>query len=259
DLSYLRHLVADEQARHSIFRLYLPQQFQNRGSGRGVEGGGGLVRNQQFGAHGAGAGDGHALALAAAQLPRPPRTQAGIKANPFQPLGGAGARRALQTHALQDGLLDPHAWIERTLRVLVDHLPLAALPGEAHAPLAGQPQPHRQARQRALARARRADDRHHLAGSNRQRNLPQPPAPADAHAGSAQLQERARGRGWRRRAHAEAHRGWPAAKPRVQACRGCASRSSASPCSTTSPWRSTARRVATWAATERSWVTKIKP
>ena len=64
------HVVGDQHDRHAVLTLQLADQVQDLRLGGDVEGGGGLVGDQQAGAAGQGDGDHGALAQAAGQLER---------------------------------------------------------------------------------------------------------------------------------------------------------------------------------------------
>ena len=65
-----REVVGDEDHAHAVFVDEPLQEFDDTGLGGDVEGGGGLVGDQQFGPERDGRGDDDALALAARELVR---------------------------------------------------------------------------------------------------------------------------------------------------------------------------------------------
>ena len=161
---------------------HLGEQLQHLGLHRHVEGRDRLVGHQQFGLHGQGAGDADALALAAGKLVRETVEGFRAQAHQLQQLGsafqGLCLGHALGDGALCDGRADAVARVERSVRVLEDHLDLAARLGaelgavgrqdlalEHDAAAVERCQSDHAATHGRLARARLADDAQRLSAA----------------------------------------------------------------------------------------------
>jgi AcrR family transcriptional regulator len=120
-------VVRDEEQRHPPVALELGEQVEDLGLDRDVERADRFVAHQQLGDAGQGAGDRHALALAAGQLTRPPAEQAVREADLVEQFGdpGRGGRRRVRTPA--SAMASPRIrrrciGVEGAERVLVDGL-----------------------------------------------------------------------------------------------------------------------------------------
>ena len=122
------HVVGDQDHGRARLAAQLGHQVEDLGLDGDIEGGGGLIGDQQFGPTGHGLGDHHPLAHAARKLVRillqPARR---IRdAHLFQPFPGpahglGGRQPQVQAQGLGDLLADPHVRGERRQRVLEDH------------------------------------------------------------------------------------------------------------------------------------------
>src|SRR5699024_2473339 len=120
-------VVGDEQVCQAQFLLQLVEQLQNAGLHGDVQRGYGLVENQQFRFQDQRAGDGHALALPAGELPGTTAGQRLGQADLIQYLGDLRAdlrsrERTEVSQRLGDRRTDGLAWVQRAIGVLVDHL-----------------------------------------------------------------------------------------------------------------------------------------
>ena len=114
-----------------MLALQIHQQVDHLRLDRDIEGADGFVGHDQARVERQGAGDGNALALAAAELVREVVHLRRAQADLREDLGGAGIGLGTAGNAVdQQGLADDgarrHARVERAERVLEDHLHLAA-------------------------------------------------------------------------------------------------------------------------------------
>src|SRR5256884_331479 len=132
DVAHDREVVGDEQVRETELRLEVFQQVDDLRLDRDVEGRDRLVADDERGLDGERACDAHALTLSAGELVGiPPRM---LRQESDAPQELAHARRALgrvgddpvHRQGLGDDLPDRHPRVERAVRVLEDHLHLAA-------------------------------------------------------------------------------------------------------------------------------------
>ncbi len=170
------HFMGDHDHRHAAAREFAHhvQHFLHHFR---VQGGGGLVEQHHLGPHGQRAGDGHALLLAARELPG---VLVGMlaQAHAAQQLQGLfvrlGARRAVDAARRERHVVE-HAHVAEQVELLEHHADLAALllqdalvVGDFHAAdgdaaAVVRLQPVDGAQQRGLARAGGADDHGDLA------------------------------------------------------------------------------------------------
>ena len=132
DVAHHREVVRDEQVRQMQPLLQLHQHVDHLRLDRHVERRHRLVADHQAGLERQRARDADALALSAGELVRIPLGHVGQQAHRGQQLRHAvavlGARLVHAVHGqrLADDVAHLHARIERTVRVLVDHLHAAA-------------------------------------------------------------------------------------------------------------------------------------
>ena len=121
-----REVVGDKQVRDLELHLQVLEQVYDACLDRDVQGGDGLVEQQDLGACGQGAGDGNALALASRELGRKAVDVVGIDAHEVHQLADAAVdvlgRHPLCPHRLGEHVVDGHAWIERAHGILEDDL-----------------------------------------------------------------------------------------------------------------------------------------
>ena len=184
-------VVGDEDDAHAEIGLELPDELEDLGLDRDVEGGGGLVRHEQIRIAGQGHGDHHPLGLSARELVR-------IGTGPAPRVGDADAAEHVDGPLLPDLALDvavdlvdladlethPVGGIQRRQRLLEDHADLIA-PQVAHLglglgrqllaleadgtvddPSGRRDQPEDRERRDALARSGLPDQAQHLTGSD---------------------------------------------------------------------------------------------
>ena len=178
-----RRVMGDDQQARAGRAGALEQQVDDPGAGRAVEVAGRLVGQQQARARRGGAGDRHALLLAARQLRR---IMVQAMAKPDRLQFGRGARRARRsTPASSSGtatfsiavivgsrwndcrMIPSDAPAQPRQLVLVERRRGPA-PASATLPAVGPLEPGDDRHQRALARPRRAEHRDALAGVERQ-------------------------------------------------------------------------------------------
>ena len=132
DVPHDPQVVRDEQIGKTTFSLNVFQQVDHLGLDRNVEGGDRLVGDDQLGVESEGTGDGKALSLPTGKLrraiakligpqarrgettPRPDHRCADAASVPWTRIGSATASAG------------PHAWVERAVGILEDHLHAAA-------------------------------------------------------------------------------------------------------------------------------------
>ena len=125
-------VVGDEQVRRAELLLKVGEKVEDLCLNRDIEGGDGLVADDQLRAQGEGAGDADTLALTAGELVRVAVDVLGVEAHDVEkgrdvadallPLG----HEAVDDERLGDDLADGHARVERGVRVLEDVLHVAA-------------------------------------------------------------------------------------------------------------------------------------
>ena len=108
--------MGDEQVGESQPLLDLLEQVDDAGLDGHVEGGHGLVENEQLGVEGQRAGDADALALAARELVGIAVHVLGVQAHErhelLHPLLSAHAPQVVHVERLGDDRVDRHAWVE---------------------------------------------------------------------------------------------------------------------------------------------------
>ncbi len=206
-------IVGDQEEAHAVLLDEAAQQIEDAGLGGDVEGGGGLVGDQEPRAQGDGHGDDHALALAPRKFVRIARErEAGFgQADPREGLAGDLARlgaagAGVDQHGFGDLIADGPERIERGHRLLEDHADLAAANvaegrlveaeqiGAVEADVAGGrgavgQQAHQGEGGHRLARAALADDAEHLAGAEGHRDVAQDRGAADGDAEAVDLEQ----------------------------------------------------------------------
>lgn len=134
-------VMADEQHGEAHAPLQVPERGQERRPDRHVESRGDLVGDEYRRIDGERTGDGHALALAARELPRHPVGAAGVETDQFQQSADAlFAAAAVQPDEgpgrFGERLTDRHAGVECRVRVLENQLDLLAQPASTDRPAA---------------------------------------------------------------------------------------------------------------------------
>src|SRR4051812_36504777 len=127
-------IVGDEDDRQPELALKVTQQVQDLRLDRDVEGRDGFVGDDQLGIERKGAGDADALALAARELVREAVVVLGVEPDllhqllhlRLQPAARLAVVEAVDAERLADDRADRLARVERRVRVLEDHLHLAA-------------------------------------------------------------------------------------------------------------------------------------
>ena len=133
--------MGDEEIGQVELGLQVLEQIDDLGLDRDVEGGHGLVTDDQLGIEGEGPGDADTLALAAAELVRVTVVEVGVQTHHPQQLLDPRVL-GLAVHDLEvgerlgDDVADRHPGIERGEGILEDHLEMLALLAQA---LAAQP------------------------------------------------------------------------------------------------------------------------
>ena len=173
-------VVADEKERQAEVAAEFGEEIEDLGLDGDVEGAGGFVADDDAGAQDQGAGDGDALALAAAELVGVAVGHVGGEADAAEDGEDAVIHVALALGAQGEGddVADALAGVERGVGVLEDRLDQAgagatverveALTGDGDAAAVGWDQAEDQAGQGALAAAALADNAHDAAFSDGQ-------------------------------------------------------------------------------------------
>ena len=126
DVAHHRKIVGDEQVGQAKLLLQIFQEVDDLCLDGDVEGGNGLVEDEQIRTQRQRAGDGDALSLAAGELTRPPLGALRIDTDLAQQLGDApGIVDAIDPQRLRDDLRNRHPRIERRIGVLEHDLQLA--------------------------------------------------------------------------------------------------------------------------------------
>ena len=134
-LAHVAHhgeVVGDEDDRQPEIALQVAQQVEDLGLDRDVQGGDGLVGDDQLGLQRDRAGDADALALAAGELVRQPVVVLGVEPDLLHQLLHAAlalllvGQRAVDDERLGDDRADGLARVQRRVRVLEDHLHVPA-------------------------------------------------------------------------------------------------------------------------------------
>src|SRR5579884_1161654 len=136
DVAHDAQVVGDEQVRQLQLVLELFQQVDDLGLDRDVQGRDRLVGHDKGGVDRQGAGDANALALTARELVRVAVGEIGVKAAQAQQLLharvlGFALGQLVDLQRLGHDAAHRHAWVERGVRVLEDHLHTAAHAAQA--------------------------------------------------------------------------------------------------------------------------------
>ena len=126
-----RQVVGDEHVRQLILLLKTVKQVEDLGLDGHVQGGDGLVGDDQLGVHGQGPGDADALLLAAGELVGIASRVLGAEAHDAQQLADhlgplLGAHIGVDNQGLLDQLGDTHPGVQTARRILEDHLHVLA-------------------------------------------------------------------------------------------------------------------------------------
>ena len=183
-----REVVRDEEAGEAEVALEVAQQVEDRRLHRDVERRDGLVGDQQRRLHGEGAREADALALPAGELVRVAMPELGPQADLLEERDDPLVERAspgdpVQPERLADDRSGRHPRVERRVRILEDHVHLAAQRphlaarevGDVGAEDADRPggrlhEPRDAVADRGLAAAGLADQADQLARADRQRH-----------------------------------------------------------------------------------------
>ncbi len=186
EVPYDGEVVRDEDEGDAELPLEVLQQVDDLRLDGDVQGGDGLVGDDQLRPQGEGAGDADALTLASGELVRVAVVVLGVEAHGLQELLGApfvalGRVDAVEPHRRLDDGADGVPGVQRRVRVLEDHLEVAAgfphpsggpvgdvLAVEQDGAAGGFEQPGDQAARGRLAAAGLADQPQRLAGSDRE-------------------------------------------------------------------------------------------
>jgi hypothetical protein len=165
-------IVGDDEVAHAAFLLELEEEVEDLSLDRDVQGGHGLVADDELGLQRQGPGDADALQLAAREGARSAVAQSRVDAHPLQertspPAALGSVVEAMDGPGLGHDVADREAWVDRGVGVLVDELdvpphaaqlgPLQAeqvLPAEGDAAGVGCDEPQQDPCQCRLARPR---------------------------------------------------------------------------------------------------------
>src|SRR5713226_1461506 len=132
DVLHHGEIVGDEKVSQPALLLEVLQQIDDLRLHRDIERADRLVTDDQLRFHRQRAGDADPLALAAAEFVRIPSRLRGVQAHGLQqhrdlfPAGRRVGGEFVDVDGFADDLFDRHARVQRSVRVLEDHLKLAA-------------------------------------------------------------------------------------------------------------------------------------
>ena len=163
--------MGDEEVGELEFLLQVFHQVDDLGLDGDVEGGNRLVGHDQLRPKGEGPGDANTLPLAAAELMRIAVVEVGVETDDSQEflhalVLGLAAQQAKVFQRLRDDVAHRHAWIQRRIRILEDHLQLPPLLAQILATQLGQID--------ALEEDVSGGDRQQLGNQPAKRRLPAP-------------------------------------------------------------------------------------